>query len=114
MPDKRRQRGPTWIENWRRRHRHPVSLLLHIVGIPLTLVCIPLIAYQCFEGQWGLWWRPLSLAIAGYFLQWLGHRIEGNELGEVVLVKKWLGRPYVDISPKYAGDDDMDAEADAV
>ncbi len=114
MPEKMRHPRPAWFESWRRRHRHPVSFLLHLVGIPMTLFCIPLVAYQGLEGLWGMWWRPVGLAFVGYFLQWLGHRIEGNELGEVILIKKWLGRPYVDVSPKYAGDDEINAEADAV
>ena len=35
------------------------------------------------------------------YTRWVGHRIEGNTMGELILIFKWLGRPYVGISPKY-------------
>jgi len=91
-----------WLRNWRLRHRHPVSLALHIVGIPLTIGFIPLAFAQWLDGRWDLWWRPTVLLIAGYALQWVGHRIEGNDMGEVIILKRWLDRPYIAVSPRYA------------
>jgi len=38
--------------------------------------------------------------VLGYVLQWLGHRVEGNDVGEFVPVKELLGLPYVAIAPK--------------
>ncbi|HPM25608.1 MAG TPA: hypothetical protein PLP66_16990, partial [Phycisphaerae bacterium] len=49
-----------------------------------------------------LWWRPVVLLVAGYVPQFIGHRLEGNDVGEVILIKKWLGRPYCAVSPRYA------------
>ena len=43
----------------------------------------------------------MLLLVLGYALQWIGHRIEGNDMGEVVLIKKLFGRPYVAVSPRY-------------
>lgn len=93
---------PGWLQNWLARHRHPVSLWLHAIGIPLTLWAVGLAGVQLTRGQWDLWWRPVVLLVAGYILQWIGHRIEGNDMGEVILVKKLLGRPYVAVAPNAA------------
>ena len=37
--------------------------------------------------------------VGGYGRQFLGHAIEGNDAGEVVLIKRWLGRPYREFAP---------------
>lgn len=93
---------PAWLANWFQRHQHPVSLALHFVGIPMTIAFIPLAIVQLLDNRWDLWWRPTLLLIVGYALQWLGHLIEGNDMGEVIVIKKWLGRPYVAVAPRYA------------
>ncbi|MGQ9651983.1 MAG: Mpo1-like protein [Phycisphaerae bacterium] len=94
---------PRWLHNWFERHQHPASLILHLLGIPLTIVAAILAVVQLCHWRWDLWWRPAILLVVGYLLQWIGHRIEGNDMGEFILVKKRLGRPYVAVSPKYAG-----------
>ncbi len=83
------------------RHQHPLSLWLHAVGVPLTVAAAALAVLQLIEWRWDLWWRPSALFAAGYLLQWVGHCIEGNTMGELILIFKWLDRPYVGISPKY-------------
>jgi hypothetical protein len=88
------------MRNWLERHQHPASLVLHLVGIPMTVGAAALAAVQLWQWQWELWWRPVLLLVAGYLLQWIGHRIEGNDMGEIILVKKRLGRPYVAVSPR--------------
>jgi len=93
---------PAWYTHWRRRHQHPVSFGLHLIGIPLTIACIPLAILQLTHDQWDLWWRPVALLVGGYLLQWIGHLIEGNDMGEVILIKKRLGKSYIAVSPKYA------------
>ena len=57
-------------------------------------------AVQLANGAWSLWWRPVGLMVISYALQWVGHRIEGNDMGELILVKKMLRRPYVAVAPK--------------
>ncbi len=69
------------------------------MGIPLTVVAAVLFVAQVRSGAWGLWWRPCVLFVIGYGLQWIGHRIEGSDMGEVILVRKLLGKPYVAVSP---------------
>ena len=92
---------PHWLENWLQRHQNRVSFGLHVVGIPLTIVAVILAGIQLYESQWGLWWRPAALFALGYALQWIGHRLEGNDMGEIILAKKILGRPYVAVAPRY-------------
>ncbi len=94
-----------WIRNWLERHQHPASLALHAVGIPLTIVALVLALMQLKEDRWDLWWRPVVLLVSGYLMQWIGHRIEGNDMGEWILVKKMLGKPYVAVAPRYARSD---------
>jgi hypothetical protein len=72
-----------------------------MIGIPLAVGALALAAVQLYQWRWDLWWRPALLLAGGYLLQWIGHRIEGNDVGEVILIKKWLGRPYVAVSLRY-------------
>jgi hypothetical protein len=95
MADKR----PRWLQNWIERHQHPVSRWLHYVGIPLTILALVVAGVQLAQWRWDLWWRPAVLLAVGYVLQYVGHVIEGNDMGEVILVKKLLGKPYVAVAP---------------
>ncbi len=92
---------PGWLHNWLLRHQTRASFVLHAVGIPLTIIAVILAGVQLYHSQWPLWWRPAGLLALGYALQWLGHRIEGNDMGEVILVKRMLGKPYVAIAPQF-------------
>lgn len=92
---------PGWLSNWLERHQHPFSFWLHMIGIPLTILALILGGYQLAIWRWDLWWRPTALLAGGYLLQWLGHLVEGNDMGEVILIKRWLGRPYVAVAPRY-------------
>ena len=44
--------------------------------------------------------------VVGYLLQYVGHRAEGNDVGEWAAVKRLLGLPYVGVSPRYARRDE--------
>lgn len=88
------------ISNWFQRHRHPTSLLLHAVGIPLTIVALVLVVVQLKQGRWDLWWRPVVSVLLGYGMQYLGHRIEGNDMGEMILFKRLMGKPYTAVAPR--------------
>jgi len=93
---------PNWLKQWRRRHLHPVSLALHVLAIPMIPLGGGLAVLQLADGAWSLWWRPITVLAISYGLQWIGHRIEGNDMGEVILIKKMLGRPYLAEAPKPA------------
>lgn len=93
---------PGWLNNWLERHQHPVSFWLHVVGIPLTIAAVGLAGVQLSSWRWDLWWRPTLLLAVGYLLQWIGHMIEGNDMGEFILLKRALGKHYVAISPRFA------------
>lgn len=66
---------------------------------------------QLGDGAWGLWWRPVGLLVVSYAIQWFGHVIEGNDMGEVVLIKKWLGRPYIAVAPQYLNESKSHSES---
>jgi hypothetical protein len=103
---------PGWLENWRARHQTRASLGLHVVGIPLTIAAVVLAAVQLAQWRWDLWWRPAALLAAGYLLQWLGHVIEGNDMGEVILIKRRLGKPYVAVAPRFTAMSECDENRD--
>ncbi len=44
----------------------------------------------------GRYWTAAALFVGGYFLQWLGHRVEGNDVGELIPIKRLLGLPVVE------------------
>jgi hypothetical protein len=81
--------------NWRERHLHPASVALHAVGIPLALagVC----SLFVLPWAWGA-----GLVAGGYALQWAGHRVEGNDVGELVPLKRLIGLPVVVVAPRTA------------
>jgi hypothetical protein len=91
---------PRWLRNWLDRHQHPASQVLHAIGIPLTILAVVVAGLQLNQGRCDLWYRPVLLLVIGYLLQWVGHTIEGNDMGEVILVKRLLGRPYTAVSPR--------------
>ena len=93
---------PAWLRNWLERHQTRASFWLHAIGIPLTILAVALAGYQLWLWRWDLWWRPAGLLVIGYVLQYVGHIIEGNDMGEVILVKKMLGKPYVAVAPRFA------------
>jgi hypothetical protein len=70
-----------------------------MIGIPMTITAIfPLLINVYSLEMWG--WASL-LFWGGFALQFFGHIIEGNTMGELILFKKWLGKPYVAVSPRF-------------
>jgi hypothetical protein len=84
----------TKLDGWLVRHQNPFNFAIHMVGIPLAVAGIPLL----FLAPW--YWGVGALLL-GYFLQWLGHHVEGNDVGEWAGIKRLLGLPFVAISPRY-------------
>jgi len=80
--------------NWLARHRNSFNFWIHMLGIPLAVAGIPLLFLM--DWPWGV-----GAIIGGYFLQWVGHCVEGNDVGELIPIKRLLGLPVVAIAPQY-------------
>ena len=80
--------------NWLARHQNPFNFWIHLIGIPLAVVGLPLLFFAP-------WYYGAGAILAGYLLQWLGHHVEGNDVGEFIPVKRLLGLPVVAIAPQY-------------
>ena len=91
--------GPL-VQSWMERHRHPISFALHIVGIPLTILGVLLIPIYLLAGSFQLFFFALALFLGGYAIQFLGHALEGTDPGEIILLKRKLGLPYVEFAPR--------------
>lgn len=85
------------LYNWLERHQHPFNRGIHFIGIPLALAGVVLF----FWLSWAEWYWGVLAFVGGYLLQWIGHLVEGNDLGEWAAVKRVLGLPYVAISPRF-------------
>ncbi len=94
---------PGRLNNWLERHQHPASRVLHALGIPMLVLTGVVTVWQLVESRWDLWYCPVALFVGSYLLQWIGHRVEGNDMGEIILIKRLLGRRYVAVSPRYQG-----------
>jgi len=62
------------------RHANPVNAFLHIFGVPMAF-------YGLFKLVTGSVAIGSGLLFVGYLFQYLGHRAQGNEVGEVTLIK---------------------------
>lgn len=69
-----------FIRTWCSRHKHPANAVLHAVGIPATIIGVALFFF-----------KPVIVGVCwivfGYALQVIGHKIEGSEIGELMLFK---------------------------
>jgi hypothetical protein len=87
------------LDGWMLRHQLPFNFWIHMIGIPLAYpVTIVFLVLQ-------MWWWALGSFVLGFFLQWIGHLAEGNDLGEWAAIKRLLGLPYVGISPRWNPED---------
>ena len=87
------------VENWTARHRHPVSFVLHVVGIPPTLLGVLLIPVYLIGTSIPTFLFALAAFVGGYALQFLGHVFERTDPGEIIYFKKKLGWSYVEFAP---------------
>ena len=81
--------------NWLTRHRNGFNFAIHMVGIPLALLAAPIL-FASMPWPWGL-----GAFVLGYFLQWIGHMVEGNDVGEFIPIKRLLGLPVVAVAPQF-------------
>ena len=80
--------------NWLQRHQHGFNFAIHMLGIPLAIAGLILPFFV--EWYWGA-----AAFVLGYLCQWSGHLVEGNDVGEMIPIKKALGFNTVAIAPKY-------------
>ncbi len=95
-----------FVLNYIKRHQNRANQVLHIIGVPLTFVVSVIFLFQ----EKSLW--ALCAFIGGYFLQFAGHVIEGNDAGEVVLIKRMLGMSYNEFGSSSKQSDSHDPPAD--
>ena len=88
-----------FISNYLERHRNLANQILHLAGVPVTFGAS---VYFLVVHEW-LW--AAVCFVGGYLLQFIGHAVEGNDAGEVILVKKLLGLHYVEFGPRPGADE---------
>ena len=76
----RRNPLSAFLIDYAERHSHPVNAILHLPGVPMAFFG----AYRMLTGSFLL---GASFFCGGYLLQYLGHRAQGNEVGEVILLR---------------------------
>ncbi|WP_161967212.1 Mpo1-like protein [Fimbriiglobus ruber] len=81
------------LANWRERHQNAFNFWIHLIGIPLALAGLGLLFFA--DWYWGV-----GAFVLGYFLQWVGHLVEGNDVGELIPIKRALGLPVVAVIPR--------------
>jgi hypothetical protein len=69
-----------FVIDYCQRHANPVNAALHIFGVPMAFFGL----FKLFGGKLAL---GGSLLFFGYLFQYLGHKAQGNEVGEVTLIK---------------------------
>jgi hypothetical protein len=79
------------VQDWIERHRHPASFLLHMLGIPPTLIGVLLVPIYFALASVPIFLFSLALFVGGYLIQFAGHAVEGSEPGEVSAIRRRLG-----------------------
>lgn len=82
-----------FLTNYVARHQNRTNQALHLVGVPLTFIGSVVLLIQ-ERPEWAA-----GAFVGGYVLQFIGHAIEGNDAGELILIKKILGKPYQEFAP---------------
>lgn len=84
-----------FVTNYVARHQNRTNQILHLIGVPTTFV----VSVVLLSMDLPVW--AVCAFIGGYLLQFIGHAIEGNDAGELILLKKILGKPYREFAPGY-------------
>jgi len=87
------------VQRWIARHRSPTSFVLHMLGIPATIVGVLLIPVYVVLLSVAVFLFALALFVGGYLVQFLGHALEGSDPGEIIYFKRKLGLPFVEVAP---------------
>src|SRR4051794_32081923 len=76
------------VQSWLTRHQDPASFVLHMIGIPPTILGVLLIPVYFWLVSVPIFLFALALFVGGYLVQFLGHALEGTDPGEVILLKR--------------------------
>jgi 2-hydroxy-palmitic acid dioxygenase Mpo1-like len=87
------------VGHWIERHRNWTSFILHILGIPPTILGALLCSIYVGLLSVPVFLFALALFLGGYVLQFAGHALEGTDPGEVIFFKRKLGMSYVEFPP---------------
>jgi hypothetical protein len=92
------------VRHWLQRHQSPISFVLHMIGIPPTILGVLFVSIYVTLLSLPIFYVALALFVGGYALQFAGHLLEGTDPGEIIYFKRKLGMPYVEFpasrSPK--------------
>jgi len=80
------------VNNWIERHRDPRSFVLHLLGIPGTILGVLLMPIYVILLSLSVFVLALLLFLGGFGLQFLGHGLDGSEPGEIKALRLWLAR----------------------
>jgi hypothetical protein len=80
------------VNDWIDRHRDPRSFVLHLFGIPGTILGVLLLPIYVMLMSIPLFGFALILFVGGYVLQFLGHALDGSEPGEIRGLRLWFSR----------------------
>jgi hypothetical protein len=97
------------IGHWLDRHPNPTSFVLHVIGIPPTILGVLLFPVYVVLLSRPVFLFALALFIGGYLLQFAGHVLERTDPGEIIYFKRKLGLPYVEFPPGREPRPDQDA-----
>ncbi len=89
------------LKGWMLRHQLPANFWIHMVGIPMAVAGV--VCWLALPIHF--WWVGTILFVMGYFLQWIGHCWEGNDVGEWAAIKRLFGLPYIGIAPRWNPED---------
>ncbi len=81
-----------YVNNWIERHRDPRSFVLHLLGIPCTILGVLLMPIYLFLLSFFVFTLALVLFVGGFLLQFLGHGLDGSEPGEIKALRHWMAR----------------------
>jgi hypothetical protein len=87
------------VQHWLKRHRSPISFIMHMIGIPPTILGVLFVSIYLTLLSIPIFLVALALFVGGYALQFAGHLIEGTDPGEIIYFKRKLGLPYVEFPP---------------
>lgn len=80
------------VNDWVERHHDPRSFVLHLFGIPGTILGVLLIPVYLMLLSVAVFGFALALFLGGFVLQFLGHALDGTEPGEIKGLRVWWSR----------------------